>query len=62
MNKKARAINLIIWGFLTILWSYLAITKIGVEGETVVLVLNAFVAALSLTNFVIHLVFLLKKK
>ena len=62
MSKKGRIINLVIWGLLTVLWSFLAATKIGVEEETVVLVLNILVAALSLVNFVIHLVFLIKKK
>lgn len=62
MSKKGRMINLVIWGLLTVLWSFLAATKIGVEEETVVLVLNILVAVLSLVNFVIHLVFLLKKK
>ncbi len=62
MSKKGRMINLVIWGLLTVLWSFLAATKIGVEEETVVLVLNILVAVLSLVNFVIHLVFLVKKK
>ena len=62
MNRKTRVINLIIWGLLTVLWTYLAITKIGVPDATVTLVLNILVAVLSLVNFVIHLVFLVKKK
>jgi hypothetical protein len=62
MSKKGRMINLVIWGLLTVLWSFLAATKIGVEEETVVLVLNILVAVLSFVNFVIHLVFLIRKK
>ena len=62
MSKKGRIINLVIWGLLTVLWSFLAATKVGVEGETVVLVLNTLVAVLSLVNFIIHLVFLIRKK
>ncbi len=62
MSKKGRIINLVIWGLLTVLWSFLAATKIGVEEETVVLVLNILVAVLSFVNFVIHLVFLIRKK
>ena len=62
MGKKGRIINLVIWGLLTVLWSFLAATKVGVEGETVVLVLNTLVAVLSLVNFIIHLVFLIRKK
>ena len=62
MNKKTRVINLIIWGLLTVLWTFLAVAKLGVPDETVPLILNALVAVLSLVNFVIHLVFLLKKK
>ena len=62
MSKKGRIINLVLWGLLTVLWSFLAATKIGVEEETVVLVLNILVAVLSFVNFVIHLVFLIRKK
>ena len=62
MNRKTRVINLIIWGLLTVLWASLAIAKIGIPDETVPFVLNALVAVLSLVNFVIHLVFLWKKK
>ena len=62
MSKKGRIINLVIWGLLTVLWSFLVATKVGVEGETVVLVLNTLVAVLSLVNFIIHLVFLIRKK
>ena len=62
MSKKGRIINLVIWGLLTVLWSFLAATKIGVEEETVVLVLNILVAVLSFVNFVIYLVFLIRKK
>jgi len=62
MNQKGRVFNLVLWGLLTVLWSFLVATKIGVEEETVVLVLNILVAVLSFVNFVIHLVFLIRKK
>ncbi len=62
MNQKGRVFNLVLWGLLTVLWSFLAAMKIGAEEETVVLVLNILVAVLSFVNFVIHLVFLIRKK
>ena len=63
MTKKMRVINLIIWGALTLLWTALTAAKIGAEGsEAWEIVMNALVAVLSLVNFVVHLVFLLKRK
>lgn len=62
MNKKGRVINLIIWGALTLLWTALTVMKITASGESWEIIMNALVAVLSLVNFVIHLIFLLKKK
>ena len=63
MGKKGRVINLVIWGLLTVLWTVLTVSKLAAESsETWEIVMNALVGVLSLVNFVIHLVFLVKKK
>ena len=63
MSKKGRVINLVIWGLLTVLWTVLTVSKLAAESsETWEIVMNALVGVLSLVNFVIHLVFLVKKK
>ena len=62
MHKKGRIINLIIWGFLTVLWTVLTVFKVTSSAEAWEIAMNALVAVLSLVNLVIHLVFLVKKK
>ena len=62
MKRGMRIANVIIWGILSLIWIGLTVTKIISGDELWLILMNAFVAALTLVDFVIHLVFLIKRK
>ena len=62
MTKKLRVINIIIWSILSAIWIGLTVSKIVSHGALWEILMNGFVAALSATNLIIHIVFLIKKK
>lgn len=62
MSRKQRTINLVIWALVSLLWAALTAAKIISKDELWLILMDGFVALLSLTNFVIHLVFWIKKR